>query len=348
MDTPGNSPLLARKITSSPDVTKAMPIGRRLRHLLAAAVWYTRPSLFYYVADKAARRGVRVREMGDAIDIVRPADLQIIRIAKANALYLPLVTESFSYFFGSARPVRIRTRQGLHDLVDFSTPRLHQINGFDDFPVLCPSLTEPFITTEQYLQFAQLSEGQVALDLGAYSALSSIAFSKAVGRAGKVVALEPDPLNVFAAEANIAEHRRVNGLDNIVLLTAAAAAEGPRRLQFSSEGAMGSALTSITGRHRGDAVEVKAVTLQDVADKINLKRVDFIKVDIEGSEVPVLLGSEKFLRHFRPRLIIEPHFIDGKLTADAVISFLTSIGFHCKVITQTGLLSLPLITAEFL
>ena len=326
------------------DGSRGMPLGRQLRHLVASAVWRVRPSLFVHVVERQARRGVVVREAGGLIDIMRPAERQLVRIARANALYLPLIAESFAYFFDSAEPVPIRLSGKMYDLVDFSTPRLHRVAGFDDFAVLFPSLTEPFVTTGQYCDFAELRAGSVAFDLGAYAALSSIAFSKAVGPEGRVIALEPDPLNQPAARANLAAHARVNGLDNVELV-AAAAADKSGRLAFSSEGAMGSALVSIIGRHRGETVDVEAVTLQELADRFALTRVDFIKVDIEGSELPLVLGSEPFLRRYKPRLIIEPHFIDGTLTSGPIVSFLDSIDYHCEVIEQIGLQSLPLITA---
>jgi FkbM family methyltransferase len=184
----------------------------------------------------------------------------------------------------------------------------------------------------------------VVLDLGAYSALTSVAFSKAVGPTGKVVALEPDPMNFRAATYNIARNLQHNGLQNIELLPAAVA-DRPGVLQLSSEGAMGSSLTSIVGRHRGTVIDVDCVTLQSLVDTQGLDKVDFIKMDIEGSELPVILGSGEFLRRYMPRLIIEPHPIGGVNTGGPIREFLESLGYECEIIDQPGL-SLPLLTAR--
>lgn len=311
---------------------------------VAKLVAHFRPSLFYYKADPKLRGSIRVRESGDAIEIKREADHKMIRIGRRNAVYLVDMINSFDYFFSSAMPVPVRTRTGTYEMVDFSTPRLHQVNGFDDFPILCPSLTEPFPTTAQYLDFAGLSAGDIVFDLGSYSGLTSIAFSKAVGNTGKVIALEPDPLNHSTAEFNLAAHRRVNGLDNVILHPAAVSAHGGT-LQLSSEGAMGSALTSIVGSYRGDTINVACETLQGLVDHFALTGVDFIKMDIEGSELSVILESGDFLARYRPRMIIEPHIISGALTTDPIVAFLTGIGYRCSVIEQNGL-ALPLITAS--
>jgi FkbM family methyltransferase len=251
--------------------------------------------------------------------------------------------DSFEYFYGSAKPITTRVRGKIRQVVDFSTPRLHYVAGFADFPILCPSLTEPYMTTEQYLEFADLKEGDIALDLGSYSGLTTIAFSKAVGPAGKVIALEPDPLNFACVEENIDMHVRKNGLDNTIILRAAASSTSGK-LRLSSEGAMGSALISIVGSYRGESVEVDCFSLSDIARMKDLPKIDFIKIDIEGAELDLITGSRAFIAQYRPRLIIEPHFIDGLSTSGPVISCLEELGYACSVIDQPGL-SLPLITA---
>ncbi len=306
-----------------------------------ASIW---PNLFYYTANSAARAGIKVVVSDHAIDIIKSVERKHIRITRRNYIYMKDMIEYFDYWFNSTLPVVVQTGHECYELVDFSTPRLHSVAGFDDFAVLCPSISEPFITTQQYLDFADLSPGAVVLDLGAYSALSSIAFSKAVGATGKVVALEPDPINFWAATYNIARNSQHNGLQNIQLLPAAVA-DHPGVLQFSSESSGGSSLTSIVGRHRGTVIDVDCVTLQGLVDAQGLDKVDFIKMDIEGSELPVILGSGEFLRHYKPRLIIETHPVRGINTYGPIREFLESLGYDCEIIGQLGLV-LPLLTAR--
>jgi FkbM family methyltransferase len=251
--------------------------------------------------------------------------------------------ESFDYFFDSAESSKINFEGEKYKIVDFSTPRLQNVTGFDEFPIMCPSLTEPFSSIQQYLDFAKLQPGHTVFDLGAYSALTSIAFSKAVTNTGRVLALEPDPKNFKASAENIASNYRVNGLDNITLI-AAAISDSPGVLQLSSEGAMGSSLSSIVGKHRGTLVDVQCVTFDDLLLAYGLPSVDFIKMDIEGAELATILGSGEFLMTHRPRMIIEPHYVQGMITSTPIVKFLTDIGYNCQVIDQPGL-SLPLITA---
>ena len=308
---------------------------RSLRDAVATIATRNFPAALSYLAASAARQATRIRVTADHIDVVRVADGATIRIGRSNAVYVPDLINSFQYYFGS-----VISREGL---VDFSTPRPQRVVGFDDFPIVCPSLAEPFVTTQQYLDAAQLAPGDIVLDLGSYCGLTSIAFSKAVGSGGRVIAVEPDPVNHAAARANIAMHEAFSGIANVQLIQrAVAGARGT--MVLSSEGAMGSADASLVGHYRGKTVSIPACTLDDLATELNLLRVDFIKMDIEGSEASVLAASESFLRRYQPKLVIEPHIVNKALSDQAIEMALSRVGYRCERIEQIGV-SLPLIVA---
>lgn|GEM_PF-1384086 len=307
-----------------------------LKRALAKQVARYRPTLFYYSASSQVREGFKVRRDGGLIQVIRPSSRQMIRINTGNAIYLPDMVESFDYYFSSADPVSMRYRGEIYSLVDFSSPRLHYVTGFEDFAVLCPSSTEPFSTTLQYLDFADLKPGDNAIDLGTYSGLTAIAFSQKVGSTGKVVALEPDPINFSAAQYNVATHARVNKLGNIILAPmAAAGTDGV--LEMSSEGTMGSALVSIVGGYRGTTVKVQARTLDSIAREFELDHVEFVKIDIEGAEKFLVPASGSFFQKFRPRLLIEGHLVEGVSTIEPLVDYLRGIGYECRIEGQEGL-----------
>lgn len=318
-------------------------MGNRAKYALAKLISDVRPTLFYYRASEQARSGLRVRKSGDFLEVIDDEAKKLIRISALNAVHLPDMIESFDYYTGSAAPVGLRYNGQIYELTDFSTPRLHNVTGFDDFAALCPSTTEPYSTIRQYLDFAQLKPGSNVIDLGTYSALTAIAFSKEVGAGGRVVALEPDPVNFQSAQYNIAMHRRVNGLDNVTLVPMAAA-DRDGTIELSSEGTMGSALVSIVGGYRGVTVEVQARTLATLAREFALDAVDFVKVDIEGAEMFVVPQCAEFLATFRPRMIIEGHSVNGASTIEPLVAFLGSVGYSTRVEAQEGL-TLSLILA---
>ena len=312
--------------------------------VLAKVVGDVAPGLFYYLADKAKRHDLTVQTTRDAISVIDKKTLRIVRVARENNIYLLDIINDFEYYFSSVEPVQMRSDGKTYSLVDFSTPRLHNVHGFDEFPVMFSSLAEPFQTCQQYLDFAQLSFGETVIDLGAYSALTSIAFANAVGPTGRVVAFEPDPLNRQAATINLAARKRRTGLDNITLDSSAVSGTAGT-LTFSAEGAMGSSFTTFVGNHRRETVQVQAITLDDVVKKFGLTRVDFIKMDIEGADRDVITKSGGFIARYRPRFIIEPHMVDGHLTSVEMTAFLNELGYTCAIIDQLGT-TLPLMTAS--
>jgi FkbM family methyltransferase len=296
------------------------------------------PSAFALLAKTARRADIRIESYGNVVDII--CSNRIIRISKCNAVYIPQLIDNFEYYYESVENVVCRVRNSLFDLVDFSSPRLHYVREFHDFPLLCPGLIEPFKTARQYLDFAGLRPGQVVIDLGAYSGLTSIAFAREVGSTGRVIAVEPDPLTLAACKVNLARA----GHSNIALVEKAVSSSTGRVL-FSSEGALGSAFASLVGAHRGTVAEVDTITLSELIEQQQLERVDFIKMDVEGAEAWVLQGCTELLKRYRPKILIEPHLIAGKSTAPSLRMFLENLDYRCEFIEQYESRTLPLLAA---
>ncbi|TCN30338.1 FkbM family methyltransferase [Sinorhizobium americanum] len=130
-----------------------------------------------------------------------------------------------------------------------------------------------------------VSERRHAVDIGAHvglwSRVMAIDFAK-------VTAFEPFAEHVACFERNIAADH--------VKLHALALAEKSGELRLAPAG--GNSGNAAIG-DEGEAV--KARTL----DSFRLKDVDLVKIDVEGFEVPVILGGEKTLKRERPAIIVE-------------------------------------------
>ncbi len=50
--------------------------------------------------------------------------------------------------------------------------------------------------------------------------------------------------------------------------------------------------------------EVKSLSIDQLVKDMNLEKIDFIKMDIEGAEPYALKGAEATIRKFRPKLAI--------------------------------------------
>ncbi|HEV7287950.1 FkbM family methyltransferase [Sphingomonas sp.] len=275
----------------------------------------------------AKRQGLHASLSGGLIEIRRGKD--VLRMARHHILYVFDVINSFDYYFDAVRPARV----GGMNIVDYSRPSYHEVLGYDLIPVFFPSFSEPFITTQQYLDFAQLSPGQVAIDLGAYSGLSAIAFKDKVGSAGTVLAVEADQQNLAAVERNLALYKTVSG-ESVELLFGAVWRDN-HGLSFSTEGNMGSSAASIVGSGRGETLTVPSFTLSAIADRYNLPSVDFIKADIEGGEAFIFEDRDFFAR-YSPRIVVEPHLVDGRMSTEKVTRDLEAFGYRCETVPQLG------------
>lgn len=288
------------------------------------------PILTKYSAKK---KGLVIKHKSDFTDIIRGDD--VIRISSRHLVYLGDILTSFDYYYSAVVPLKWF---GIN-LVDYSTPRYHDVIGFDKSPILFSSFSEPLITTTQYLTFANLNEGMTVLDLGAYSGLTSIVFSLAVGKTGTVVAVDADAQNIECIKRNFSNFHRYS--DNEIVFLEGAVWENNDGIVFASEGNMGSSVAGILGSARGLHHKVPSFTLSSIADRFNLKRVDFIKCDIEGAE-NVIFTDRTFFQRFAPRIIIEPHIVDSLETTKKCISDLNAYGYCCEKIIQKGV-TLPLL-----
>jgi FkbM family methyltransferase len=82
------------------------------------------------------------------------------------------------------------------------------------------------------------------------------------------------------------------------------------------------------------------VTLDSLVEAMDVDRLDWIKVDVEGGEVGVLEGAEETLRRFSPRLLIEDHsrvypWVAEQGTTERLLSLLAEYGYQTEYIDNT-------------
>ena len=303
------------------------PLLRPLRPLIPESIQRIRE--MRRLKKYAAQKGLELLHYDLFFDLRR--NNTVLRIRNSHRIYLTHMIDNFDYFVDSVIPVHLNGTT----IVDMSGPRYHRLKGFGDIPFLFPSHTEPYDTTAEYLDFAALKEGDIVLDIGAYSAVTSIIFSQLVGDRGYVYAFEADETNRECAQINIEMAARVLGLKNISLLHKAVWSNNDGLL-FSNEGAMGSSAVSITGRNRGAERVVSSILLQDFFAAHELERADFVKIDIEGGEIEVLGASANFLRRMNARLIVEPHLVGGTMSTVRCCQLLQSAGYRVTYAKKSG------------
>ena len=137
----------------------------------------------------------------------------------------------------------------------------------------------------------------VCIDGGALFGEHTLALSD-LCPAGHVIAFEPQriPFQILCGNAQL------NSADNIDAERAALGAlEGHTRVEPLSPYQDSPWGLSKAGTH-GDRVRVRTI------DSLNLRRLDFVKLDLEGAEPDAILGAKETLLRCRPILYVEYNY----------------------------------------
>jgi len=142
-------------------------------------------------------------------------------------------------------------------------------------------------------------KGDVFLDIGAFVGWHAIRAARIVGPSGRVISLEPDPSNRKQLEGNIA----LNGITNCEVSPLAAWSKTGKELGWYT----GKSPDCCRVDEAGHSASVRTTTVDDLVGDLQLDRLNWIKMDIEGGEIEALKGAEKTLRHYHPLLFVEVH-----------------------------------------
>jgi FkbM family methyltransferase len=171
-----------------------------------------------------------------------------------------------------------------------------------------------------YEKFYKIKKKDVVVDAGAFVGMFAAKAAKAVGRKGKVIAIEPEKENLEFLKRNIEENR----LENIVVIGKGLWYEkGKKRLYLGYS----SSASLVYPASRWMEVEVD--TLDNLISELNLN-VDFIKMDVEGAELEVLKGAEKVLGGNLNIVIGAYHKLNGEQTYKKIVPFLEARNFTVR------------------
>jgi FkbM family methyltransferase len=150
-----------------------------------------------------------------------------------------------------------------------------------------------------------LHPGMTFIDVGANDGYYTLFAARRVGSTGRVVAVEPSSRERVNLKRNIARNRLGN---TTVVPAALGSACGVADLRLA-QGVHSGHNTLGKFAHDGVLAErfqrVDLETLDKVAADLELGRVDFVKIDVEGAEASVVHGARHVLTAMRPTLLLE-------------------------------------------
>jgi FkbM family methyltransferase len=170
--------------------------------------------------------------------------------------------------------------------------------------VLYPHAHEPLekLLTRRHLvgEYAAISRilkpGDVALDVGANIGTHSVYMSKIVGKNGKLYSFEPVPETSWFLKENLV----LNRIENTEVITAALSDQDGSLsmnifpVDFSEWNSFGVPDTKESSPI--NKIDVQTLRLDSFIKNKNISRINFLKIDAEGSEKKVLDGSSNALK----------------------------------------------------
>lgn len=181
---------------------------------------------------------------------------------------------------------------------------------------------------ESKVIFNKVKDGDVILDVGANLGYYALNFAqRSIG--GSVYCFEPDPHNFRKLKKNISQ----NDFSNIKLFNYGLGKEsGSFYLGVIDKHNTG--MNSVVSEKNADIVsqsEIHIKALDQVDEILNLKKIDLIKVDIEGYEYHFLLGARQTITKHHPLVFMElcdAHLRRQDSSANAIIELLYDLGYN--------------------
>lgn len=134
------------------------------------------------------------------------------------------------------------------------------------------------------IMLSYLRDGGAMVDLGAFLGTFSLAAAAAGSRA---LAVDASPDNIALLRASVIR----NGFSGVYAVHAAVG-DTSGSAEFCPDGPWGHVAT---GKESAKPMTVPAVRVDDLIERLGWERVDFVKMDVEGSEVEALKGMHELL-----------------------------------------------------
>tara|TARA_B100002051_G_scaffold270582_1_gene303734 strand:+ start:768 stop:1598 length:831 start_codon:yes stop_codon:yes gene_type:complete len=175
------------------------------------------------------------------------------------------------------------------------------------------SLDQPF----KWIKKLKLTDNCVILDVGANVGINSICYKK-IFKKSKIYSFEPIKNTFKILKKNI-KRNKLNGSiktfnfgfsnkNKKAFMSIPTAQQGERYKHYLS-----SALYSLYGKGK-KKIKTKLLTIDKFVKDHKIKRIDFIKIDVEGHEYEILEGAKNSIKKFKPIIQSEFNYITRLLS----------------------------------
>lgn len=207
--------------------------------------------------------------------------------------------------------------------------------GGRDYGSFYQILKEIFVANDYEIYYG-LERGDTVIDAGANIGLFTVKAAKEVGPEGRVIAIEPEKTHLEFLKRNI----EANHLKNVEIVSKGVWSEGMKSSLYLYDNTGFHSVYSDEDFPKGSIhtgiTDIELDTIDNVSRELGLKRVDFIKMDIEGAELEALIGAKETLASHDVKLSVAAyHRVHGEPTYKSIIPQLQELGYKVKKVENT-------------
>ena len=170
----------------------------------------------------------------------------------------------------------------------------------------------------------RLRPGDTFVEAGAFWGRYGLIASKRVGPEGKVILIEGNPHNTDVIERVIKHY----SLSNVTLVKGIVWSkdEDSKMCIWGNPAGSRRALDCDLINYPNSVVDVRAYTLDALLPELGLETVDLLACDVEGAEVEMVLGTDRYLSEGRIRNVALAAYHQAGFP-EQIIDFLSKRGF---------------------
>ncbi len=148
------------------------------------------------------------------------------------------------------------------------------------------------------------NKAPIVLDCGGNIGTFSL-YVKELYPSAEIFILEPLAENIELLKRNM----EINNLHDVVVIPKAVSTDGKDKNFYVEKNKFdgGSLIAEKNISKTTSKSVIQSITLQDIISENSIKRIDLLKMDIEGSEYDIIQSSKGILSSFVKRIIVEYH-----------------------------------------
>jgi FkbM family methyltransferase len=170
----------------------------------------------------------------------------------------------------------------------------------------------------------------IAIDIGANIGAQALPLASRLSQGGRLIAVEPADSAMARLKANCALNPQLASRITLVHSALGAAGDAASESYFASWPLDPAGNAHPVHQGAPQRSTATAATVDDLVRQLGLPRVDLIKLDVDGNELPILRGARETLTRYQPKVVFElcPYLLEERgESPSALTRQFTALGY---------------------